>query len=133
MKNYVIDGAAFSSLEGFFEEISRVVIPTAVWGHNLDAFNDILRGGFGTPESGFQLIWRNHAISKERLGYAETARQLENRLSRCQPASRKSIALKLAAARAGSGPTVFDWLVEIIQSHGTGGIEATDNVRLSLR
>ena len=52
---YEIDGAGFSSLEGFFDEVSRKLIPHAIWGKNLDAFNDILRGGFGTPEDGFVL------------------------------------------------------------------------------
>ena len=52
---YTIDGKAFSTLQGFFDEISRAVIPGAEWGHNLDAFNDILRGGFGTPEGGSSL------------------------------------------------------------------------------
>lgn len=46
---YEIDGARFTTLEGFYDEVSRVLIPGASWGHNLDAFNDILRGGFGTP------------------------------------------------------------------------------------
>jgi len=50
---YEIDGQRFSTLEDFYTEVSRVVIPGADWGHNLDAFNDILRGGFGTPEGGF--------------------------------------------------------------------------------
>ena len=52
---YEIDGARFSTLEEFFEEISNEAIPGAEWGHNLDAFNDILRGGFGTPEDGFTI------------------------------------------------------------------------------
>ena len=40
-KVYEIDGAAFSTLEEFFEEISNKVIPGADWGRSLDAFNDI--------------------------------------------------------------------------------------------
>ena len=44
---YEIDGARFSTLEGFYNEISQALIPGVDWGHNLDAFNDILRGGFG--------------------------------------------------------------------------------------
>jgi hypothetical protein len=43
-----IDGQRFSTLEEFYEEISRALVLNAEWGHNLDAFNDILRGGFGT-------------------------------------------------------------------------------------
>ena len=54
--------------EEFYDEIDRVMHPQT-WGHNLDAFNDILRGGFGTPEEGFTLRWKNHSISKARLGY----------------------------------------------------------------
>jgi RNAse (barnase) inhibitor barstar len=77
---YEIDGAAFSSLEGFFDEVSRKLIPDAIWGKNLDAFNDILRGGFGTPQDGFVLCWLNSNASKEQLGFAETGRQLRRRL-----------------------------------------------------
>ena len=76
MKTYLIDGRNFSTLEGFYDEVSRVLIPGAAWGHNLDAFDDILCGGFGTPEEGFKLRWLHHVLSRERLGYAETVRQL---------------------------------------------------------
>jgi RNAse (barnase) inhibitor barstar len=65
---YEIDGTGFLDLDGFFGEITRVLIPGAEWGRNLDAFNDILRGGFGTPEQGFTLRWKNHALSRDRLG-----------------------------------------------------------------
>lgn len=50
---YEIDGSRFSTLEEFFDEISQVLIPGVFWGHNLDGFNDILRGGFGTPRRVF--------------------------------------------------------------------------------
>jgi RNAse (barnase) inhibitor barstar len=69
---YEIDGREFATLQEFFALISRVLIPDAEWGHNLDAFNDILRGGFGTPEGGFVFRWANSTISRERLGHRET-------------------------------------------------------------
>ena len=47
------------------------MIPDAYWGRNLDAFNDVLRGGFGTPEGGFTLRWKNHATSRRRLGQVQ--------------------------------------------------------------
>jgi|SRR5579862_971234 RNAse (barnase) inhibitor barstar len=81
---YEIDGIEFSSLEGFCDEVSPKLIPDAVWGKNLDAFNDILRGGFGTPEGGFVLRWLNSNESREQLGFAETVRQLRRRLQ-CLP------------------------------------------------
>jgi Barstar (barnase inhibitor) len=129
---YEIDGRRFSTLEEFSAEVGRIVIPGAEWGRNLDAFNDILRGGFGTPESGFTLRWLKHVVSKERLGYPETIRQLELRLSRCHPTNRPQVAQELERARAGQGPTVFDWLVEIIRNHGPGGEQANDRVELIL-
>src|SRR5688572_13807787 len=111
---YVIDGNDFTTLAEFYEVISQVLIPGADWGRNLDAFNDILRGGFGTPEGGFVIRWLHSQESRTRLGYEETVRQLKLRLVRCHPANRPYVRDELAVAEDKSGPTVFDWLVEII-------------------
>jgi RNAse (barnase) inhibitor barstar len=129
---YEIDGRDFATLEEFYGVVSRVLIPGAKWGHNLDAFNDILRGGFGTPEGGFIMLWKNSAVSRERLGYPETVRQLDRRLTRCHPSNRQSVGEELERARLGVGPTAFDWLVEIIQIHSAGGAEQDDGVELVL-
>jgi len=45
-----IDGQRFSDLSGFYAEVSKYLIPGTLRVSNLDSFNDILRGGFGTPE-----------------------------------------------------------------------------------
>lgn len=131
-KTFEIDGENFSTLEEFFEEISRVLIPQDYWGKNLDAFNDILRGGFGTPEAGFILLWKNSILSRERLGYEETVRQLENRLGKCHPLNKDYVSQELATARKNFGATVYDWLVEIIQIHCKDGTESEDGVELIL-
>ena len=132
MELYEIDGKNFSTLEEFYDEISRVLIPGAQWGRNLDAFNDILRGGFGTPDHGFTLRWNNHGISRQMLGYDETVRQLRVRLETCHPTNREDVRADLGRALVGNGETVFDWLVEIIRIHGPGGHESEDNVELVL-
>ena len=129
---YEIDGARFSTLEKFYEEVSRVLIPGVHWGHNLDAFNDILRGGFGTPEEGFVMLWKNSELSRQRLGYPETVRQLELRLGRCHPSNRQYVMQDLEAAKRHEGATAFDWLVEVIQIHCPGGKEEEDGVELIL-
>jgi RNAse (barnase) inhibitor barstar len=129
---YEIDGSRFATLEGFYDEVSRVLIPGADWGRNLDAFNDILRGGFGTPDGGFVLRWVNSDASRERLGHAETVRQLERRLQRCHPSNRPSVAQDLEQARRGEGATVFEWLLDIIAVHTAGGREEEDGVDLVL-
>ncbi|QQL44594.1 barstar family protein [Sulfuriroseicoccus oceanibius] len=131
-REYEIDGNRFSDLQGFFDQISENLILGAEWGRNLDAFNDILRGGFGTPDEGFVLIWRNSEESKRRLGYTETVKQLERRLERCHPTNREDVTNDLQKAQRNKGSTVFDWLVEIIEVHCKGGEEEEDAVELRL-
>lgn len=131
-RDFNIDGVRTISLEAFYDEISEILIPGAEWGRNLDAFNDILRGGFGTPEDGFRIRWSNSADAKKHLGYKETVRQLEIRLQKCHPTNREKVRAELAAAKECRGPTVFDWLVEIIRHHGPSGDESEDNVSLTL-
>ena len=127
------DGDAFDDLEGFWNEVSRKLIPGADWGRNLDAFNDILRGGFGTPEGGFVLCWGNSERSRLSLGYEETARWLERKVARCHPVNVADVRSDLANARARRGPTPFDILVQIIEDHGAGGNEPEDGVELRLQ
>jgi hypothetical protein len=112
---YEFDGARFSTLEGFFEEVSTVLIPGVEWGRNENALLDVLRGGFGTPPDGFTILWRNHRLSRQRLGYPETARQLEAGLRHCLRESRDNLRRMLQQAHAREGPTVFDSLIEIIR------------------
>lgn len=131
-----IDGTRFRSLGGFYREISRKVIPGAVWGRGLDAFNDILRGGFGTPDEGFVLRWKHSAISRDRLGYSATVRLWRWRWYRLLLNLRfeqaRHVAERLARAKRCEGPTLFDTLVEIIRQHGPGGVESEDGVELIL-
>jgi RNAse (barnase) inhibitor barstar len=127
-----IDGAQFSDLDGFYEEVSRHLIPDRFWGRNLDAFNDILRGGFGTPQGGFQLRWKNSDQSRERLGWEETIRFIERKLTTCHPTNRPSVQADLELARRHEGGTLFDLIVEITHRHGPGGSESEDGVDLTL-
>jgi RNAse (barnase) inhibitor barstar len=131
VREYVIDGNRIVSLEAFYDEFSRVALHMP-WGWNLDAFDDVLGGGFGTPDGGFALRWSNSAASKNSLGYPETVRQLELRLDRCHPTNREHVERELSDAQRGFGPTVFDWLIDIISDHGPGGRQAEDNVHLIL-
>lgn len=128
---FEIDGASFDSLEGFFDEVGKC-LGTSPWGRNLDAFNDILRGGFGTPEGGFVLRWVSSERSRVALGYDATVKYLERKLQRCHPDNVAHVADELDAARRGEGPTLFDILLEIIRDHGTGGSEQEDGVELEL-
>jgi RNAse (barnase) inhibitor barstar len=127
----VIDGANFSDLDGFAREFSRL-LSNYTWRGNLDAFNDLLRGGFGTPETGWVLRWLNSKSSRAALGYEETAHRLEQLLLTCHPSNRSIIAARMRSARRGEGPTLFDEIVGIIRDHGPGGNEPEDGVVLEL-
>jgi hypothetical protein len=127
-----IDGARFDDLDGFFDEVSREIIPGAEWGRNLDAFNEILRGGFGTPARPWVLRWRSVARSRERLGPEETLRWLQGKLARCQPEDAEALRADIASAERGEGDTLFAILVEIVRGHGPEGEEAGDGVLLEL-
>ena len=94
-----IDGSHFDTLNGFWEEISIRVVRKASWGRNFDAFNDILRGDFGTPQGGFKIRWNNFQRSRETLGHAETIRWLENKIEHCHPDNVEFIKRELDAAR----------------------------------
>jgi hypothetical protein len=127
----VIDGADFSDFDGFGREFSRL-LNDYTWRGNLDAFNDLLRGGFGTPDTGWVLRWPNSESSRTALGYAATIRRLEGLLLTCHPANRSRIKAEISSARRGEGPTLFDDIVDIIRDHGPGGAESEDGVVLEL-
>ncbi|HVX09599.1 MAG TPA: barstar family protein [Pirellulales bacterium] len=57
----MIDGENFDSLEGFYDEVGRVLAAGEPWSRNLDAINDIL--SWPSLESGIPctLIWKNSA------------------------------------------------------------------------
>jgi hypothetical protein len=126
-----IDGADFSDFEGFAREFSRLLC-NYQWRGNLDAFNDLLRGGFGTPENGWILRWFNSELSRAALGHEATARRLEGLLVTCHPSNRSAFKDRISRARRGQGPTLFDEIVEIIRDHGPGGDESEDGVVLEL-
>ncbi|MGX7760281.1 barstar family protein [Streptomyces angustmyceticus] len=119
---YVLDGTQIRTLEDFWRVIGEAINgPGGHFGRNLDAFADCLSGGFGTPDDDDYVVeWRDHQVSREHLGYSETARQLEIQLSRCHPANRPAVSADLAAARDERGDTVFDWLLEIFDDRAPG-------------
>ena len=108
-----------------------MLVPGKPWGRNLEAFNDILRGGFGTPEGGFLLVWKDSQTSRDRLGWDETIKYLERKLNSAHPANLSKIHQEIEQARMHEGGTLFDTIVEIVRQHGPGGDEASDGVTLS--
>jgi RNAse (barnase) inhibitor barstar len=99
----LLDGNRFSTLSSFYEEVERVLTKNLEWsiGRNLDAFNDVLRGGFGVYgyEEPILLVWRHSEKSRTDLGWDETV----------------SRSLEMAGRQ--EGQTLFERIVGIIQEH----------------
>jgi len=113
-RTYEIDGNKSSTLEEFADHVTARLELQTSWRGNLDAFNDILFGGFGTPDDGFMLVWKNSELSRNRLGYPETIRWLEDRVRKCHPSNVENFKQRIVVAKEHRGPTLFDMLVEII-------------------
>jgi len=64
---FIIGGSRFATLDGFYDEVERTMLRGAFWGRNLDALNDVMRGDFGPLPSEFRLVWKNAALSRQRL------------------------------------------------------------------
>lgn len=115
-KLIVIDGNNFNNLEEFYDEISKLFTDGCLWGRNLDAFSDILMGGFGVfdePEE-IKVKWINCAKSKIDLGYPETLVWLNKKIKTCHPSNINNVKQEISEAQQNKGQTLFDIIVEII-------------------
>ena len=133
----IIDGRRTTSLEAFFHEVNHGLLGYPIgkigcWGYNLDAFNDILRGGFGTPEGGYIIKWIYSEHARDALGYKATIAWRQQKMKTCHPSWHKTLEKEIEDARKGRGETLFDKLVEIIHVHCPGGRESGDGVELIL-
>ncbi|MDV7699560.1 ribonuclease inhibitor [Chryseobacterium soli] len=119
-KTAVINGGRFSTLSGFYDEVSSVLMKDTDWKvGTLDGFNDILYGGFGVFENKdeVELIWKDAEKSKNELGFEATRDFYQYKINQGKPFNTELIQQKLDELMAGNGQTLFDILIEIIESH----------------
>lgn len=111
-KMTVINGSHFSNLEGFYEEVSQLFMKDEDWKvGTLDGFNDIL---YGVKTD---ITWKDSQKSKEDLGFTATKEFYENKIRIGKPFNVKLIQQKLDELIDGNGQTLFEILIEIIESH----------------
>lgn len=129
MTTVILDGNAFDSLDSFFDEVERKLARGLdfQFGRNLNAFVDVLRGGFGVHdyEEPLKLIWLNSEKSRMDLGWDETVRSWELAFADCNPVNRDYFLKKLDAAKRKEGTTLFEDIV--------GMIRGEEHVKLELR
>ncbi|MGO4291063.1 barstar family protein [Chitinophaga sp. RAB17] len=120
-KQIVIDGNLINDIPSFYGELNRVFMTGEDWtlGNSLDAFNDLLYGGFGAIESNepVTLVWKQMEKSRLALGYEVTKQYYEEKLLPDSPFDKEHFREKLDALNKGEGQTYFDILLEIIAEH----------------
>jgi RNAse (barnase) inhibitor barstar len=120
-KEIIIDGNNFSNLEEFYNEVEARLTKGLDWkiGRNLDAYNDVLRGGFGVHayEEKIRIKWINSAKSKADLGQDETVNYLGEMLTKCHPSNRSSVKKTLEEMKHGNGEILFDTIISITRGH----------------
>jgi len=130
MQTITINGNNFDDLNTFFDEVQRKLCPDfKEFGRNLDAFNDVLQGGFGLFEYGepIKLIWNNSDKSKKDLGYEAEADWLKQIRVRAHSSNHNSIDERIDRAQNKKGPTMFEQILEIITAS-----EHADRIELIL-
>lgn len=111
-KMTVINGGHFSDLEGFYNEVSELFMNDEDWKvGTLDGFDDILY----SIDS--DITWKNSQKSKKDLGFELTKEFYENKIRIGKPFNVDLIQQKLGDLMDGKGQTLFEILVEIIESH----------------
>ncbi|MGE5397578.1 MAG: hypothetical protein ACM3MK_08630 [Chitinophagales bacterium] len=124
-REFIIDGSKFNDLEGFYGEIDRLLTKDLEWqtGHNFNALNDLLRGGFGVHEYGEPILlrWINFRKSRQCLGYEATITYFEEILQTCHSTNIEYIKQQLANAKKHAGATLLDIIIEIILDTNNSG------------
>ena len=114
---YVLEGRRTTTLAAFYAEVGQVLLGGQPWGENLDALHEVLRGDYGQVPESFRLVWRDAKVAQAALGYPGTVHQLTRRLRDCHPTSLIKTAWALRAALREQGPTLYDWLVELMGNY----------------
>lgn len=128
MKEIILEGNNFTNLEGFYDEIARVLTKGFDWefGRNLKAVKTILKGGQGVHDYGdpIEIVWKDAAKSKNALGYKETVKYLKKQLKTCHFSERKTVLSDFEKAKKNVGKTMFDIVKEMM--------DGVENVELKL-
>lgn len=116
-----IEGAAIRDIASFYDEINRVFMVGVDWqlGPSLDALDDMLYGGYGVTEGAdvVEVVWRDHALSRDALGVSVTRRHYEERLSAPERFDQELLRRRIADLDAGRGASYFAQILEVFAGH----------------
>lgn len=117
----IINGAVFSNLAEFYEEMNNLFMKDQDWklGHSLDALNDILYGGFGVFHPGEQIrvIWKDFEKSRQALGREETMQLYRRKIQIGHPYNVRLFEEKLREIEKEDGPLLWHIVLDIFGDH----------------
>ncbi|WP_417444897.1 ribonuclease inhibitor [Joostella sp.] len=117
-KQFTIQGDNIHDIKSFYKEINRLFMSSEDWeiSESLDAFNDLLYGGFGSLSSDedIDLIWKNISKNKSDLGLETTLEFYKNKLKEPTIYNTDFIQEKITELEQGFGKTYFEIIMEII-------------------
>lgn len=120
-KIIIINGNNIHDIPSFYEEINHLFMVGEDWklGQSLDAFNDLLYGGFGTikGKEKVKIQWINIAKSREDLGLEVTLSYYQEKLASPSTFNIQWVNEKISALEKGEGQTYFEIIMEIISDH----------------
>lgn len=121
MNKFIINGSVILDIASFYMEINRVFMEGVDWklGRSLDAFSDLLYGGFGAivANQTNEIIWLDSDKSKAALGYETTLSYYKDKLKPDSPFNKALFQQKIEELELGQGKTYYEILKEIIAEH----------------
>ncbi|GAB2521999.1 barstar family protein [Spirosoma aerophilum] len=121
IKQIEIDGTAINDIASFYDEINRAFMVGESWriGPSLDAFNDLLYGGYGALQGAesVELVWHHMDHSRNALGKQTTRDYYLDKLRPGSPYNKKLFKEKLETLDNGAGETYFDTVMAILTEH----------------
>ena len=121
IKELILDGNRIHDIPSFYDEVNRVFMQGADFtlGPSLDAFNDMLYGGYGAirGNESIRLRWLNFEKNRKDLGVETTVAFYRAKLERPEAFNEEWSRGKLEELERGEGQTYMDILLEIIDEH----------------
>lgn len=122
MTTLTLNGARIHDIPSFYAEVNAVFMAGEPWqlSASLDAFNDLLYGGFGALSGNepATLVWLDAEHSRHALGLQTTRCYWQDKLAQPERFNAAHCQHQLNALENGTGQTYFDILLEIIAGHG---------------
>lgn len=121
IKELILDGDRIQDIPSFYDEVNRVFMQDAdfILGRSLDAFNDVLYGGYGAIRGNepIRLRWLSYEKNRKDLGVETTIAFYRAKLERPDVFNQEWSRGKLEELERGVGKTYMDILLEIIGGH----------------